>query len=212
MKAVSAPTSKWGDSAYIRDQAQIKHYAFANDYANNQVLVFDAPSQSLLTKVQLSPGAKPLHMYSVYYSDEVWTHEDGTGSFDVFRTAQVRYRESAGVRASTVQVSTSIYVILLLIYLALIQSGHGKLLANPNLEDTGFATNVNSGAIYKINIASRAYLQTVTLASDPVLTQGYSCAGTHGIDYSPVNNRIYVECTNPSSCTGAGTNATTCSG
>lgn len=82
--------------------------------------MFDAPSQSLLTKVQLSPGAKPLHMYSVYYYDQVWVHEDGTGSFDVFRTAQVRYRESAGVRASTVQVSTSIYVILLLIYFALI--------------------------------------------------------------------------------------------
>lgn|GEM_PF-6346719 len=85
-------------------------------------------------------------------------------------------------------------------------------MANPNLEDTGFATNVNSGAIYKINIASRAYLQTVTLASDPVLTQGYSCVGTHGIDYSPVNNRIYVECSNPSSCTGAANNATTCIG
>lgn len=99
-----APTSKWGDSAFIRDQAQIKHYVFANDYANNQVLVFDALSQSLLTKVQLSSTAKPLHMYSVYYYDQIWVHEDGTGSFDVFRTAQVRYRESAGVRASNIQV------------------------------------------------------------------------------------------------------------
>lgn len=194
VKVIPCPTTKWGDSAYIRDQAQIKHYTFANDYMNNQVLVFDAMTQSLLTKVQLSPGANPLHMYSVYYYDQVWVHEDGTGSFDVFRTAQVRYRESAGVRAST------------------LKNGHGKLLANPNLEDTGFATNVKSGAIYKIDIPTRALVSTVTLNSSIITTQGYACVGTHGIDYSSVNNRIYVECSNPSNCPSSKDDSKTCTG
>jgi len=105
VKNLSCPKTKWGDSAYIRDQAQIKHYVFSNDNANNKVLVFDAPYQTWVTTVQLASGSSPLHMYAVYYYDQVWTHEDGTGSFDVFRTAEVRYRESGGVRASTIQVN-----------------------------------------------------------------------------------------------------------
>ena len=92
------------------------------------------------------------------------------------------------------------------------QSGHGKLLANPNLEDTGFATNVKSGAIYKIDIPTRAFVSTVALNNNTITTQGYSCVGTHGIDYSSVNNRIYVECSNPSNCPSSKDDSKTCTG
>ena len=73
----------------------------------------------------------------------------------------------------------------------------------------GFATNVDTGAIYQVNIPFREFVQTIFLNSSAV-TQGYSCVGTHGIDFSAVNNRIYVECLNPSTCVSPYTNASVC--
>ena len=104
IKNFSITTTKWGDTTYLRDQAQIKHYLFANDYANDRVAVFDTNTQELQVLVSLPAGSKPLHLYAVYYYDQVWVHDDGTGSFDVFRAAQVRYRGTSGVRASSIGV------------------------------------------------------------------------------------------------------------
>ena len=103
-KNISCPTSKWGDSTFIRDQAQLKHLIFSNDNANDQVYVNDSVSETLENRIQLLPGSKPLHLYAVYYYDQVWVHDDGLGKFDVFRTAQVRYRGTAGVQASSTSV------------------------------------------------------------------------------------------------------------
>ena len=105
VKSISSPTTAWGDCAYIRDQAQIKHYLFCNDAGNGRTFVFDGQSMELLTKLSYPAGAKPLHMYAVYYYDQVWSHDDTSGTFDVFRLPQVRYRSTTGIQASTVRVS-----------------------------------------------------------------------------------------------------------
>jgi hypothetical protein len=80
-----------------------------------------------------------------------------------------------------------------------IQTGHGKLMAAPNLGDAGFCTNVKSGAIIEVNILLRQYVRTIPLNASS-LTQGFKCNGTHGIDFSPTNNMLYVECSNPRNC------------
>jgi hypothetical protein len=99
-KDISCPTSRWGDITFIRDQAEIKHLVFANDNVNDKVYVYDALSETVQNRIDLLPGTKPLHLYAVYYYDQVWVHGDGPGKFDVFRTAQVRYRGTAGVQIS----------------------------------------------------------------------------------------------------------------
>ena len=73
-----------------------------------------------------------------------------------------------------------------------------------NLEDLGFCTNVNDPAIYMVNIPLRQFVQKIPLLASNI-TQGIGCPGTHGIDFSPTNNRVYIECTSPSSCVSSST-------
>jgi hypothetical protein len=74
------------------------------------------------------------------------------------------------------------------------QAAHGKLIFDPNLEDQAFGTNTNEGAIFEVDLRERAYVSTINLT----LNATPRCQGTHGIAYSPKNNRVYAECTNPS--------------
>ena len=111
VKKVSLPTKTWGNTVFIRDQAQIRHYVFANDYDGDKVNVFDHQTAEVVTQVSLSKGAKPLHIYAVRYYDEVWTHNDGFGAYDVFRMAQVSSRESSGVQSNTIHVSAEFILI-----------------------------------------------------------------------------------------------------
>ena len=83
----------------------MKHLVFANDNSQSLVYVYDSVLEKVQNKIQLPSGSNPLHLYAVYYYDQVWVHNDGVGEFDVFRTAQVRYRSVAGVKASTTNVS-----------------------------------------------------------------------------------------------------------
>ena len=78
---------------------------------------------------------------------------------------------------------------------------------HPAMESMGFATNVNETGVQYLNINSRTYLQKV-----PIFNSKFKCSGTHGIDYSPVNNRIYAECSNPTTCKAPYKNATLCTG
>jgi hypothetical protein len=66
---------------------------------------------------------------------------------------------------------------------------------HPTMEKMGYATNVNETGVHLIDLNSRTFQQKV-----PISNANFKCVGTHGIDYSPVNNRIYVECSNPSTC------------
>ena len=78
---------------------------------------------------------------------------------------------------------------------------------HPEMQSMAFATNVNESGVQYLNIDTRKYLQKV-----PIFDSSYKCAGTHGIDYSPVNNKIYAECSNPKKCVKPFTNSTTCTG
>ena len=187
--AVPAPIA-WGDAAFIRDIAQINTYAFIADSGNNMMYVYDTAAQSLMSKV--STGEKPVHIYVIPPRDEVWAHLDGDGSFDVFTTSTVRYRSSSAVGKDVLAVA-----------------GHGKLLYNPNLERAVYSTNVNKGAVTKIDSLLRIETAYLTIANS---STPYPCNGTHGIAFSSVDNSIYVECTNPSTCVSPYNTGTTCTG
>lgn len=197
---VSNPTGtiSWGDVVYIRDQAQLKHYAFASDSTNNRVIVIDTDSQTVISKPVT--GVRPLHIYAVPGRDEVWTHLDGEGSFDVFHMSQVRYRSISGVKARAGAVGA-----------------HGKLLTGPNLENTAFATLTAEGKIFEIDLSSRQVVGVVDitangLATGVIASSTLGCVGTHGIAFSDVNGRIYVECSNPSTCVAPYNSASNCTG
>jgi YVTN family beta-propeller protein len=69
VKSIPFGVAKYGDAVYAEDQAQLKHYLFVSQNANNKVTVIDTDTQSVLTTV--NTGKKPLHIFSVYYRDEV---------------------------------------------------------------------------------------------------------------------------------------------
>ena len=78
---------------------------------------------------------------------------------------------------------------------------------HPAMQSMAFATNVNETGVQYLNIETRKFLQKV-----PIFNAKYKCAGTHGVEYSPVNNKIYAECSNPSKCVKPFKNATLCTG
>ena len=176
-------TMTWSDAVFMRDQAQIKKYAFIADKGNNLMWVYDTEEQVLITKVKT--GSKPVHVYGIPVFDEVWAHLDGTGSFDVFHMNQVRYRSSSDVARNDANI------------------GHGKLLTNPNLERDAFSTNTKNGTVTKLDTLLRRKTATLTISNSTIASTygGFTCIATHGIAFSNVDNGIYVECQNPSSCT-----------
>eukprot|EP01041_Mallomonas_annulata_P006659 gene6659-13478_t len=181
--SISSPSSRWGDIVYLRDQAQIKHYIFANDYAGGKVNVYDADTRTLLTQVKLGAGAKPQNLAALSYRDEVWSHDDSTGNFNVFRMSQVRSR----VRETEQNVAES-------------PPGFGKFLTNVNFQDVAFATNENAPAIFKYDIFEQK-LDKVWQLTGSTVALAYNCSsGTRGIEYSPVSNHIYVQCNNAPGC------------
>lgn len=78
---------------------------------------------------------------------------------------------------------------------------------HPNLGQVGFATNVNETGILQLSMLTRQFTDKIVIRDAQ-----YTCAGTHGVDYSPVNNRVYAECSNPPTCKTPYTNATLCTG
>lgn len=175
-------TMSWADAVFMRDQAQIKKYAFIGDSGNNLMWVYDTEEQALISKVKT--GVKPQHVYGIPAYDEVWAHLDGSGSFDVFHMSQVRYRSSTEVARNNANI------------------GHGKLLINPNLERDSFSTNVKNGTVSKVDNFLRRKTATLTISNSSMAATygGFTCVGTHGIAFSDVDNGIYVECTNPTAC------------
>ena len=67
----TASVTQYGDSVYLEDQAQLRRYVYAARASDDKVTVMDADTQTILTSV--SVGDRPLHIYSLYYNDEVTT-------------------------------------------------------------------------------------------------------------------------------------------
>ena len=172
----------WADALFMRDQAQIKKYAFIADTDSDLMWVYDTEEQALISKVKT--GDRPVHIYAIPAYDEVWAHLDGSGSFDVFHMSEVRYRSSSDVARNNAN------------------TGHGKLLVNPNLERDSFSTNVFAGTVSKVDNFLRRKTATLTISNSSMASNygGFTCTGTHGVAFSSVDNGIYVECTIPYTC------------
>lgn len=69
LKTIPFGVPAYGDAVYTEDQAQLKHYLLVAQSANNKITVIDTDTQSVFATVPT--GKKPLHMFSVYYRDEV---------------------------------------------------------------------------------------------------------------------------------------------
>ena len=72
-----------------------------------------------------------------------------------------------------------------------------------------YGTNTLEPYIYKINLVTHQNQGLVSIKSTNI---PYKCVGTHGISFSDVNNRIYVECINPTDCVPPYTDVTKCTG
>lgn len=164
IKTVTEGPKTFGDAVFIRDQAQIKHYAFiAENSPGNRMHVYDTTTHQCIANVAV--GANPVHVYALPAKDEVWAHLDAQGDFDVFHMSAVRYRTaSSAARDTTATVP-----------------GHGKLLAEAELEDHGYVTNVMGGAVggtvAAINLDSRETLATLVI--NPGNAYPYACVGNY---------------------------------
>jgi YVTN family beta-propeller protein len=68
-KTIASAVTAYGDAIYLEDQAQLRHYVYAARRSDNSVTVLDADTQTILTVVKV--GLTPVHVYSLYYHDEV---------------------------------------------------------------------------------------------------------------------------------------------
>lgn len=201
VKTISDTAAQWGDAIFIRDQAQIKHYAFISDTgdpsappgnAYGKMYVYDTLKQTLVSKPDI--GLRPVGVYAVPMRDEVWVHLDGEGDFDVFHTSSVRYRSSSAAARDKNPVP-----------------GHGQLLVASALESHVYSTNVNDGIITSIDLQIRDPVATLVLTNNS--NHGASCVGTNGIAFTQGDNMVYVECINPSTtCVPPYTSAAACPG
>ena len=73
VKSISFGVPNYGDALYAEDQAQLKHYLFVAQSVNNKVTIFDTDAKAVLATA--TAGKRPLHMFSIYYRDEVFSSE-----------------------------------------------------------------------------------------------------------------------------------------
>ena len=69
VKSISFGVPNYGDAVYAEDQAQLKHYLFVAQSVNNKITIFDTDAQAVLATA--AAGKRPLHIFSVFYRDEV---------------------------------------------------------------------------------------------------------------------------------------------
>jgi len=78
VKNIPDTAQQWGDAVFIRDQAQIKHYAFIADTgdpaaapgnAYGKMYVYETELQKLVSRVDI--GLRPVRVYAVPQRDEV---------------------------------------------------------------------------------------------------------------------------------------------
>ena len=76
IKTVTDGPKTFGDAVYIRDQAQLKHYAFlAENAPGNKMHVYDTTTHTCIAVVAI--GNNPVHIYALPSKDQVWAHLDG---------------------------------------------------------------------------------------------------------------------------------------
>lgn len=165
-KIIDYGSPAFGDSVYIRNQAQTKHLVYSSDSTNNKMLVINADTKTLsaIAKTNL----KDLHVYAITLTDEVWAHSDGTGTFDVFNLNVPEYLINSLVPS---KVTT--------------QGGHGKLSINYNdLGSKALTSNVREPYFAIVDLQSKKQTDNFRIP----------CSGSHGIASSSINGHYYVQC------------------
>ncbi|GAB3020174.1 hypothetical protein GCM10025298_04580 [Natronobiforma cellulositropha] len=108
--------ASWGDPRITHDHSEI----YVINDALAQVLVIDTETRSVVTEVDIGPGAT--HMYHPK-PDEIWAHADDEGAFYV--------------------IDTDSHDVVEIVDSGLEGEGHGKLLYHEDFGSKGYATNVN---------------------------------------------------------------------
>ncbi|KAK9840520.1 hypothetical protein WJX84_006832, partial [Apatococcus fuscideae] len=107
----------WNDVVYIQGANTSVAYIYANEgdiygsgaSAYSYVTVVDVRRQQVVDRVQVQP--RPVHIYTVQQTQQVWSHSDATGNFSIISVSK------AGSLNSTIPSYASI-------------PGHGKLLVD----------------------------------------------------------------------------------
>jgi len=170
------PTT-WGDVVYAEDSNKKEFYIFAADRSNNRLIVIDTLKKDIVASVQI--GQRPVHMYAISSRQEIWTHSDVEGHFDV-----VHLNSPSALKA---KVRTHTLV-----------PSHGKLLFDDELGSTAFSTNTLEPGIHQLDLSQTTSNSAPAFFnfSKMSLQKGwnFTCSGTHGIAYSRINRHLYVEC------------------
>lgn len=151
----------WGDVVVSNDGER----TFVNARNADKVVVFD--NNNLEVETILDVGDRPVHAFN--YEDEIWTHVDGDGSFNVINQDSLEVSEL--IEANTVG------------------TGHGKLLLAPGLGAETYVTNTAEPAVFPINLETRTVSAPIEIGGgDPEL-------GTHDKGYDPATQQAFFELT-----------------
>lgn len=183
LAAISGPAGNnlgpsWGDAIPSPDGSRI----FANASNADRTLVIEAATASI--EAVLPVGGKPLHMYNPNDNNEIWTHNDTDGTFNV-------------IDVDTLAVSPPVQVNLK-------KTGHGKLLYAKELGTDYFATNTSDPGGWSVDGTTRAAtfipLCAKPCEDDPATPEDESlkmCGGTHDKTYDPATNTAIFQCSGP---------------
>eukprot|EP00850_Spirogloea_muscicola_P004657 SM000020S06007 [mRNA] locus=s20:400496:404218:+ [translate_table: standard] len=171
----------WGD---LTTSASNTIFASADYATDGAVFVIDTTQQTVAATVAL-PGL-PFHLYYVDYLQQIWSHSDTGGGFDVINVQPPYNLVSGAVLNDTEKLP-----------------GHGSLLFDiPSQPNIGYVTDVFQSGVYELNLLqddTGAANNRVTFVDFSTVTAVQNmtivCPGTHDIRYSQVAGRVFVACT-----------------
>eukprot|EP00850_Spirogloea_muscicola_P001742 SM000006S19507 [mRNA] locus=s6:1261973:1265690:+ [translate_table: standard] len=171
----------WGD---LTTSASNTIFASADYATDGAVFVVDTTQQTVAATIAM-PGL-PFHLYYVDYLQQIWSHSDTSGGFDVINVQPPYNFVSGAVLNDTEKLP-----------------GHGALLFDiPSQPNIGYVTDVFQSGVYELNLlqddtgaannrVTYVDFSTVTAVQNMTIV----CPGTHDIRYSQVAGRVFVSCT-----------------
>lgn len=156
------------DSWTVEDDVPNTDELFTNE-PFSYVSVIDTDAMEIIGEVKVGP--RPIHAYAVPWRNEFWTHIDGRAEFDVIHCDDI-FNTAVERIAANVE-----------------SAGHGKLLVHPDLNNTAYATHVGEAYIFEID------METKQLVDSHPIEGVESCSGLHAVDYTPVSQHLFAECT-----------------
>ncbi|KAL0017780.1 hypothetical protein WJX77_011291 [Trebouxia sp. C0004] len=167
----------WNDVVLAEDPSVNKSYLFINEgdvypgpgnQTHSYITVIDTSSAEIVARVEVNP--RPVHIYVVNPTQEVWSHSDTYGTFDIIAVGEPSELNTT--------VPDTVYI-----------PGHGKLLLDEALFPRSYGTNVHEQWLNAIDLVQQARTGSFDFADSIP-----SCTGTHSIVYSNISQHAYVEC------------------